>query len=99
MEQTLRFVAALTIFTIGAYAQLTRGFISGTVSDSTGAVIPRAKITLTEQSTGVRHASVSNDAGVYRFVALESGTYTVGFEREGFETVRLEDIELSTAQE
>src|SRR5262245_57763907 len=99
MKQALKFAAVLGILTINASAQLTRGFISGTIMDSTGAVIPGAKITLTEQSTGVRHSGVTNDAGVYRFPALDSGTYIAIFEKDGFETVRLENIELSTAKE
>ena len=89
----------LSIVLSAAYAQLTRGFISGTITDPTGAVVPNAKITVTEQSTGIRHAGVTNDAGVYRFVALDPGIYTVVFEKDGFETTTLEGIELKTAQE
>src|SRR5436190_7514539 len=99
MKNTLRLAPIIGIFAVTAAAQLTRGFISGTITDSTGAVIPHAKITVTEQSTGIRHSGLSNDAGVYRFVALESGVYAVSFERSGFETVQLDNIELSTARE
>ena len=99
MKNTLRLAPIIGIFAVTAAAQLTRGFISGTITDSTGAVIPHAKITVTEQSTGIRQSGLSNDAGVYRFVALESGVYAVSFERSGFETVQLDNIELSTARE
>src|SRR5690348_2623505 len=99
MKQLLKLVVMLAVFAMTASAQLTRGFISGTVTDSTGAVVPRAKISLHEQTTGVRHAGISNEAGVYRFPALESGIYTLVVQKDGFETARLEKIELSTAQE
>src|SRR5436190_12469740 len=95
----LRILTIVTMFSFSAAAQLTRGFISGTITDSSGAVVPNAKVSVTEQSTGVRHAGLTNEAGVYRFVALEPGIYTVVFEKDGFETTRLEDVELKTAQE
>jgi len=89
----------LAIFQTAIHAQLTRSWISGTVTDSSGAVVPNVKIVITERFTGIRRASLTNDAGVYRFVAIESGIYSVVFEREGFETVRHDGIELSTAHE
>ena len=80
MNPIRRLAAVIGIFSVTAAAQLTRGFVSGTVTDQSGAVVPHAKITLQEQSTGIRHARLSNEAGVYRFVALEPGVYSVTFE-------------------
>ena len=99
MNRICRFAAILGILAVPAAAQLTRGFVSGTVSDSSGAVVPKVRITLTEKSTGLRHAGLTNDAGVYRFVALEPGVYDAAFEKEGFDTVHIDNLELTTAQE
>jgi hypothetical protein len=97
--KTIVALCLIAVLSAAAYAQLTRGFISGTITDSTGAAVPNAKITVTEEATGIQHVGVTNQAGVYRFVALEPGVYTVVFEKNGFETTTLEGIELKTAQE
>ncbi|MBM3765141.1 MAG: carboxypeptidase regulatory-like domain-containing protein, partial [Acidobacteria bacterium] len=52
---------ALLVFT--AFAQSERGTITGTVKDATGAVIPAAKVVLTNTQTGVSFTAPSNDAG------------------------------------
>jgi outer membrane receptor protein involved in Fe transport len=82
-----------------AVAQLTRGFISGTVTDATGAVIADAKITITNKQTGIVRETMSNGVGVYRFVAVEPGTYSVEFGKASFETKRVENIVVNANQE
>ncbi|MCC6368543.1 MAG: carboxypeptidase regulatory-like domain-containing protein [Bryobacterales bacterium] len=84
---------------MAAHAQLTHGFFSGTVTDSARAPVPGVKIAMREQSTGIRLEGLTNEAGVYRFVGLEPGTYTLEYSKDGFESIRLEGILLSTAQE
>ncbi|MGA9671198.1 MAG: carboxypeptidase-like regulatory domain-containing protein [Terracidiphilus sp.] len=65
-------------------AQLDRGEITGTVEDSTGAVVPNAKIMLTNNATGVRATTTSTQTGTYVFDALLPGNYTVEAEAGGF---------------
>ncbi|MBO0799021.1 MAG: carboxypeptidase regulatory-like domain-containing protein, partial [Blastocatellia bacterium] len=58
--------------------------LTGTVTDQTGAVIPRADITLKSDATGdVRH-TVSNSEGYFAFAAVPAGSYTVIVESTGF---------------
>jgi hypothetical protein len=72
--------------------------MSGTVTDPSGAVIATAKVTVTNKATNIRRESSTNELGVYRFVALEPGTYAVAFSAQGFETLKVEDIQVGTHQ-
>jgi len=80
-------------------AQATRGIISGTVSDKSGAMLPGVTVTITNQDTGIARTTVSSSAGIYRVAALENGTYTVRAELPGFQVVETKDVEVKTAQE
>jgi hypothetical protein len=82
-----------------ARAQLTRGFISGTVTDASHAVVPGVLVSITNKLTGISRETVSTDAGFYRFVAIEPGTYSVEFKLAGFETRRIDAVTVTTAQE
>jgi hypothetical protein len=62
------------------------GNIQGTVTDSTGAVIPNAAVTLTDQATQVKRTAVSNSAGAYLFPGIPIGTYNLQVAAPGFKT-------------
>ena len=91
--------AAMLALAVPAGAQLTRGIISGTVSDTSGAVLPGVVVTVTNQDTGAVRTAVTTEAGVYRAPALEPGTYTVKAELEGFKTFQTADIRVASGQE
>ena len=78
-------------------AQLTAE-INGTVKDASGAIVPNAKITLTNADTGVRRERVSNSEGYYAFPILQPATYKVTAETPGFKPVRYENVKLDVAQ-
>jgi hypothetical protein len=61
------------------------GSILGTVTDATGAVIPGAKVTVTNTATGVPFRTVTSSAGDYLAPALQVGSYTVSAESKGFQ--------------
>lgn len=82
-----------------ALGQLTRGFISGTVQDATGAVMPDVTVKITNKATNISAETQTNARGIYRFVAVEPGTYTVEFSKAGFETKKVENVNVSTSQE
>lgn len=69
-----------------AFSQLTTGSLSGTVLDTTGAVVPNATITLLNQSTHDSRATVSNGAGYFTFAAVQPGTFTITVSANGFST-------------
>src|ERR1700675_4123099 len=60
--------------------------LDGNVTDRSGSVVPAAKVTATNTATGVAFTSVTNDAGIYRFVELVAGTYQVEAVKQGFKT-------------
>ncbi|HEY1648675.1 MAG TPA: carboxypeptidase regulatory-like domain-containing protein [Terracidiphilus sp.] len=62
------------------------GNIQGTVSDSSGAVIPNANVTLTNQATDVKHTSQSDGSGVFVFPGMAIGTYNISATAPGFKT-------------
>jgi hypothetical protein len=76
---------ALIAFSYGAFAQSGGNVaITGTVMDASGAVVPNAKVSVTENSTGVTRTTVSNGAGQFNVSSLPPGTYTVKIEGKGF---------------
>jgi hypothetical protein len=80
-------------------AQLTRGVISGIVSDSSGAILAGVQVTITNTATNSSRDTVTNDAGFYRFTAVEPGDYTVDFKLAGFEARKITSVTVKTAQE
>jgi hypothetical protein len=66
------------------HSQVTAGAISGTVTDSTGAVIPGATVTVTNQGTGVSSTLTTDVSGFYSAEALNAGMYTVAISKAGF---------------
>jgi hypothetical protein len=77
---------ALSIVT-GLMAQAPVGIISGTVTDSTGAVVPSAAITITNKANGVVRSVTANTEGLFSAPALAPGDYEVRAEMQGFRTL------------
>ena len=80
-----------------AFAQFSSS-IEGSVTDSTGAIVPGAKVVLTGMSTGVTSDTKSNSAGLYKFPSLGPGAYKVTVTMQGFAPVTEENIELTAMQ-
>jgi len=78
-------------------AQTTSG-LTGTVTDLSGAAMPGAKVTLTSTETGTQRESTSNEAGTYEFTALQPGSYTLTFQKQGFAQVTSAAIRLEVNQ-
>jgi len=72
--------------------------IVGTVTDQTGAVIPGAKLVLTQNETGFVYNSVSNATGGYSFPGLNIGTYTLKASAKGFEGYTASGLTLNVSQ-
>jgi hypothetical protein len=81
--------------TVPGMSQSVRGAVAGTVSDSSGAVIPGATIVATETATGAKSQTVSTSAGSYRFSELAVGTYTVTTTAPGFETATATGVQVT----
>jgi hypothetical protein len=97
----------LMFVTASASAQFKAG-IQGTVKDASGALIPQAKVTLTNSETGKTQETTASDEGFYRLSGLAPGKYKLTVEKSGFkqkvfadvtvnaETVQGMDVELET---
>jgi hypothetical protein len=75
------------------------GTIVGTISDSTGAVIPQAKVTATRAETNVAQTTLSGNAGNFALPNLAVGTYTITAESPGFAPSRIEGVTLDVSQQ
>jgi hypothetical protein len=90
---------ALVLSALSLMGQLTRGYVSGTVQDPSGAVVAGAKVTLTNIETGIKAEMVTNAEGFYRFVAVEPGTYALEVAANGFEVSKVANFRVGAAQE
>jgi hypothetical protein len=88
---------AFVLLTSAAYAQTTgAATIVGTVSDTTGAVIPGAKVVVVNKDTGFNFDGVTNSDGNYYVPYLRPGIYNVTIEAQGFKKYVRDGIELRT---
>jgi len=89
----------LCLLTSRLIAQNPTGVISGTVTDSSGAVIPKASVTISNAATGVlAWQGRTNDSGVYRAPALPVGRYNVAVEFAGFKKAGVSNVALDVDQ-
>ena len=93
-------IVLLVLLTAGsAIAQLAgKGSITGTVKDKTGAVITGAQIVATNTATGVSYKVESGNSGLYTFLSLDPGIYTVRTTAKGFEEQRQENIHVNALE-
>lgn len=87
-------LAVLTLAAAIASAQSGTGEINGTVTDSTGAAVAGATVTISNPATGFNRIIRTNEGGVYSAPALQPGAYTIKVEREGFQSQSRAGVEL-----
>lgn len=88
------FAVVLCLAALSVMAQNTAG-VTGTVKDTTGAVIAGASVKLTDTKTGSEQTTTTNDQGVYSFLRVAPGTgYTLTFTQTGFQTLVIKDVAL-----
>ncbi|HEX6805048.1 MAG TPA: carboxypeptidase regulatory-like domain-containing protein [Terriglobales bacterium] len=93
---TFMAIAALvSLFSLPAAAQFDTGTISGSVTDSSGAVIPHATVTVTNVGTGLKKSLQSDSGGNYTVSALPFGTYVVSASAGNFAEAKSQEIVLN----
>jgi hypothetical protein len=91
-------IVSLLVLTPGSLlAQSDTGRITGTITDSTGAVIPNATVILTNTQTGTSQTVTSDSAGTYNFAAVMRGNYTVEASQTGFQSEK-QNLQLEVSQ-
>ncbi len=81
-----------------AEAQVDRAGLTGTVADPTGRVLPGIYVTVVQEDTGLQRAAVSSANGSYAVPELPVGLYTVIFERDGFQPLRVTGVNQAVGQ-
>src|SRR5580692_5908371 len=82
-SRTILLLAALSILAFAAHAGV-GGRISGSVKDASGAVVPKATVSITNSDTGVRQTLTSDDNGAYSFLNVQVGRYILEVSADGF---------------
>ncbi|MBL8230864.1 MAG: TonB-dependent receptor [Bryobacterales bacterium] len=91
--------ASLLICAPQAFAMKERAAIGGAVSDGSGARVPEAAVSVTNDDTGLRRTVRSDSDGAYRVASLAPGTYKVTVRKPGFQTVTQLNVELRPAEQ
>src|SRR5580693_9030516 len=79
-------------------AQTTFGSISGTITDASGSAVAGAQVTLTNDATSAKQTFTTGADGLYSFVNLNPGEYTLEVEKSGFKHVKREAIVVQVQQ-
>lgn len=92
-------VAALALVAVVALqAQDPRGFIRGTVADSSGAVVPAATVRAVSEETGVAASTQTNESGLYNIPYLIPGFYRLTVEQTGFKSYVRGKVEVRVSE-
>lgn len=83
---------------VSAQTQITTGVIQGTVTDTTGAVLPGATVEARNMGTNLTRTVVTDPDGRYIFLQLPPGSYRITFSISGFATLVHENIQLTVGQ-
>jgi uncharacterized surface anchored protein len=96
-----RVTLASVLFAASLFGQSSTGTATmiGAVTDTTGSVVPGAKVTVTNKDTGFVFTSVSTSEGTWYIPNLNPGNYQLKIEAQGFKTYIQDGISLRTAEE
>lgn len=98
MKLPLFAILSLSLFLASLQGQDPRGFIRGTLTDSTGGAIPGVRVRATASDTGVSAVAVSNEAGLYNIPYLLPGMYKLTVEQTGFKSFVRNNVEVRVSE-
>jgi hypothetical protein len=79
---------------LSLHGQVLKSTILGTITDSSGSVVPNAQVMVTETGTNVSRTIATNDSGLYTFANLDPGIYRVDVEHAGFRKISRSSIDV-----
>jgi hypothetical protein len=91
-------LTVLTFAPVSAFAQTGAASLTGIVTDESGAAVPGATVTATDQATNVAYTAVSNESGAYTVTSMPVGTYVVKAELSRFKTAATKPIQVEAKQ-
>src|SRR5438132_8230740 len=94
----LGLVSGLFMFSLSAFGQTFRGGIAGNVADTTGAAIPEATVKIEQTATGLTRTATTPTSGDFNFPDLPTGLYTVTVSRQGFQTQKIDNVDVAVAR-
>jgi hypothetical protein len=97
LQSSVRIVTAAVFAVALCFSQTQSARLIGTIHDSTGAVVPNAKVDAVNVATKVKTETTSNASGDYVLPALQPGTYSLNVEATGFRKAAVDGIELDAA--
>ena len=90
----LRLFGLLLAGCLASFGQTSTTQFSGTVTDSSGSLVPAATVTATNEATGLKYTLTTTGAGLYAFPSIPVGSYTLSIEKTGFKRYALTKIVL-----
>jgi len=96
--QWMRIAGLACLLLLSIFVQAQTASLRGTVADSTGAIVPNAKVTVLNTSTNASRSVDSNESGVYSITNLPVGMYTIKVEKQGFAPTEFTMVELTVGQ-
>src|SRR5271157_2960766 len=98
-SRATRLILLGTLFSVAvSFAQVDAGAILGTVRDSSNAVVPGVKVTLTNEDTGIGLSTISSATGEYIFAPVRIGEYSLVAEYRGFQRVDHSHVTVNVQQ-
>src|SRR5438132_12538579 len=93
LQRTLLSILFALLCVVAAYGQAVNTTILGTVTDTSGAAVPNARVTIAEVNTGITRNANTNESGNYIFPNLPPGKYTVTVDLTGFKRVARSNVD------
>ncbi len=90
--------AVICLCTLPLHAQMTTAQVNGTVTDSSGAIVIGANVTITNTATGILHREQTDSLGAYHITELPPGSYTMEVTKSGFATQNIRVFTLVVSQ-
>ena len=90
-------VCLVLLSATAAFAQFDTASVVGTVRDTSGAVVPGAKVTITNGETGISLVKTSTSEGNFEFTAVKPGRYVVTAEKTGFAIALVDNVQVQVA--
>ena len=95
MRRPILAVAAILSLAAGLNAQTSRGTVNGLITDPSAATVASAKVELKSTTTNVIRSTETNGSGLYRFDAVDPGTYQLSISSPGFKGAQTDSFEVS----